>query len=143
MAVIQDLPQELLDRIIELTADPANSGRRSTSGWERRLPLVARSWLEPGQRLAYSSVQLITSYGVEKPLRSVIARRARTTRPLRIHQLYSSTEDYASLQYLVGKGQVEADMLFLVGYTETFPWEVLSLISELSLSRRFAAIDSN
>lgn len=49
MAVIQDLPQELLDNIIELCHADVNESR-DVKGHQPHLSLVAKAWVKAGQR---------------------------------------------------------------------------------------------
>lgn len=131
MAVIQDLPQELLDRIIELAADGRNSSDQERS-WERRLSLVAKSWTEAGQRLTHGLVQISTQTDFKRLTRCITDRSKRTDRPIRLGRiLLCLTDDLDSeLRELSQSRIVEVDNLSLLYYRGTLFWDLLCLISE-------------
>lgn len=83
MTIIQDLPQELLDRVIELAGNGLEKPTLASSSWTRRVSLVAKNWVQPGQRLAYIFVQLACDLHILR-LRNCIAAQSAWNRPLRI-----------------------------------------------------------
>lgn len=87
MAVIQDLPPELLSRILELAVE-LNEGVPSsewTPEWKRGLSLVSRDWVEPGQQALVSHVDLYEKNW--KFFECASRRQKRTATPLMIGRL--------------------------------------------------------
>lgn len=120
MAVIQDLPPELLDKIIGHTYEYLTS-TRTDNAWRAGFALVARDWIEPGQRSLASHVRLRSTETVDRFVEFLKLRSSRTDQPFRIRSLeiggtiYDDQEEQlGTLNRLLGGGEVVA-----VGLTVT------------------------
>lgn len=95
MAIIQDLPPELLSRILELTVEQRDhvAPYRWTSKWKCGLSLVARDWADPGQIALLSHVSLLDEDHQMEFIKCATHRKRRTTDTLIIGRLYGASNE--------------------------------------------------
>lgn len=98
MAVISDLPEDVLHRIIDLVnvhaIDYNNSHLGILKNWRElvwndkaNLALVARKWTAPAQKLLYEEVMLDTTKNLNRFVQLINLRRKRTSTPFPVGKL--------------------------------------------------------
>lgn len=128
MAVIQDLPPELLDYIIELSTQQSDAWTRK-DGVARALPLVARDWVEAGLRTRFRNIMAIRDVQIDPLYKVIEARRRRTTQQLRIHQLRVGGVDGNRLRRLFEMRMIVVERLMVNHARGDFPWDAVHFVS--------------
>lgn len=131
MAVIQDLPQEVLDRILELYAEDFIGQSPSACMKEfKTLSLVAKQWIDGGQRALWQNVECSEAWQWERLFTCVETRAQRTSRPLKIGRLYLSYPDSADLKEMFAVATTQIKMVILNHARRDFDWGVLGAASK-------------
>lgn len=125
MAVIQDLPQEILDRIISLTAEDGTS-------WQSPpLALVHPHWVRAGETSRYQYIPIRQPILI-KILACLTKRHERTDALLQMGtiDLLSGGTGHLLRELFTG-GNVNIHTL-LLGRVNDFPWDALHFVGKFN-----------
>lgn len=126
MAVFQDLPPEIVDRIVKLI--PERDERIDKPSNHLGLSLVARDWVDRGQRALLVHLVLRGDADAAGFIKCCVVRRTRTKAPLVARSVVLVGVSAEAAQYLFEYG-LQPRKLGMT-YHRGFPWKLLHSLSK-------------
>lgn len=122
MAVIQDLPPELLERILNFVHGPVDPFWGDE--WKRRISLVCRAFVEPGQLVLNDTVYLSDDNKLEHYIECALLRQRRTSIPLKVDYMILYGQEAPLIERLFNEDDIHVRKLS-TSDSDEFPPNVL------------------